>query len=1186
MYLKQIEVQGFKSFPDKTKIAFGSGLTAIVGPNGSGKSNISDAIRWVLGEQSTKTLRGGKMEDVIFSGTMKRKPVGFAEVSLTIDNTSKILNTDYTEVTVTRRYFRSGESEYYINRQSCRLKDIHELFMDTGLGRDGYSMIGQGRIAEIMAQKSDDRREIFEEAAGISKYRYRKEEAERKLDHTEKNLVRLRDILAELTLQVDPLRIKAEKAKQFLQIYEELKNLEISMWSENDQKLAKKLEDTAKKLEIITSDVEKSRKDTESLYAAAEAKGGEVEALDEKIEAFRTRTHEAEEQMSGIVSQIAVIDTKISNNKENIERLTGETRRKDEQVESLQQQIAAHESSIEEVEREKVQQSQFLQEESLRQARLLEGSGSLSGKKETLYLELSRLEADLVQKETLRNSLSGQSEEDKERKEAAKAEHEEKTAVLQAEESALKTAQDALQEADDTLQSLQNTLQGYELRAANRKSKMENAEASLRAKDTALRDKESRLKLLSDLEREYEGFSGAVKKVLHNQSLSGIEGTVANLLKTEDAYALAIETTLGGALQNLIVSDEAAAKRAISYLKNQNAGRATFLPLSTVRGSGRLTVKQQQGVVGLAIDLVSFDPKYASVYESLLGRVCVVDTLDTATTLAKENRFSFRIVTLDGQLLNAGGSYTGGSSIRSSGILTRANQIAALKAETATLKAERDTDEKELAEIKSAYEAVSYEIMVAKDQQRAAQDNRLHQSAVLQEKRVLLDSLESTVASLSATLAEWAARQQERTEEGLRLSENIAELQKIKDEKTESLTALAAESDTLSETQSALQKNLEDIRLSLSTLESKGAAARAFAAQLKSQLETLSEEEDDRQESIEKYQNANTLFASEKAALDENLQELTATRNSLAEEQQGEQQARLTLLEEKAGLEKTAREQSDTKSALEREEIQLQSTLENLRQNKEQLVNTLWESYELTPGMIAELAEPIEDVPAATKRINVLKQEKRALGSVDVDAIEQYAELSTRHTFLSEQCSDLETSKVEMTGIIGNIEAEMSKQFGEKFIEIAAHFKETFSEIFGGGSGEIVLSDPSDLLGSGIDIRVQPPGKSLKTLTLLSGGEMALCAIALYFAILKVRPAPFCILDEIDAALDDVNVVRFAKYMEKMQEGTQFIVITHRRGTMEQADILYGATMQEQGVTRLLAMNIAEIEKQLNITIK
>ncbi|MGI5928283.1 chromosome segregation protein SMC [Pseudoflavonifractor sp.] len=1188
LYLKALEIQGFKSFPDKTVLTFGEDITAIVGPNGSGKSNISDAIRWVMGEQSTRALRGGKMEDVIFGGTAKRKQLGFAEVSLVLDNSEHFFDLEESEVMVTRRYYRSGESEYYINRRSVRLKDINELFMDTGLGREGYSIIGQGKIDEILSVKSGDRREIFEEAAGISRYRHRKEEAEHKLIRTDENLVRINDKLDELELQVEPLRAQSEKARKYLLLRDELRGLEISVWLDQLEKIRAAAIKTLSDYENAVRQKEDAQRQVEVLYAAAEGYAAQMREKDVEVEHIRFEMMQREADANLCDNAIAVLKTNIQNNLENSGRLQEELAAQEGRDDSIGAQIEDRRSRIRSIIEEADALRASLTDYQNQSQEAIRNAGTLAAEMEALRQKEAVESASASEAKALLSALAAAAQELMDRDEAVRQElaaAEERLNTAQAEE---KTARAELEQAREDRDALKNVISGYTLRLESRSRKAKETQdrhMKLQMEENALK---SRIHMLRDMEKAYEGYSKAIKVVMgeaERGQLRGIRGPVAGLLHVEDQYTVAIEIALGAAMQNIVVDTEEAGKAAIQCLKRRDGGRCTFLPLTSIRPSDfrDRAVEKEPGFVGMADRLVRFEPAYEKVFSNLLGRVVIAEDMDCAIAMARKYSYRFRIVTLDGQVLNPGGSMTGGSASRSAGILSRANELERLNTQLNGVRDALAEAAKVLDEARREAAVAQYEVETAQAQQRTHEDTIL--------------KLEERCGHYETQLADLRRQQEVQRAELKQLEQRAAQTEadtaaaRSRIEALEgSAAALRAEADSKAEGQSRLQEQVSAIGEQIAALNMKLASLEAEQDASQKALEEL---EDLRRDMAGDREQRAKMIAELKAKNDDlNAQILEQERKlqTIREENQSRNEAIQRLNNEKLELE-GQRNQADRESrdkntellSMEREVSVLEQKKLSSAMEEKGILDKLWETYELSHEAARQQRVELESVPKAQRRIGELKKSISGLGNINLDAIEEFQRINERYTYLKDQRDDVQKSKKELEGIIADITAEMKTIFSNRFAIINQAFGETFQSLFGGGRATLELEDPDDILNCGIEIKVQPPGKALKIITLLSGGEKAFVAIALYFAILKVSPTPFCVMDEIEAALDDANVVRFAHYLRQMSDKTQFIVITHRRGTMEEADVLYGVTMQEQGVSRILTINLNDVERELNI---
>jgi chromosome segregation protein len=1185
VYLKALEIQGFKSFPEKTRLSFEKDITAIVGPNGSGKSNISDAILWVMGEQRSKALRGGKMEDVIFGGTEKRSAMGFAQVSLILDNSTHLLDMDSSEVMITRRYYRSGESEYSINRESVRLRDIHELLMDTGLGRDGYSIIGQGRISEIISAKSADRREIFEEAAGISRYRYRKEEAERKLQKTDENLLRVNDKIDELELQVTPLKKQAEDAKKYLKLRDELRGAEVSVWMETLDRLREQAKTTEADAASADRARDKARTEMERFYADADNFGEKMREKDMEAENVRELLSRTEAQAAECESAMAVLRTNIENNARSVERIRSDMAEQENRAAELTEQINEHRERLDKIGGEQA----TIDADAMELAQRISENEATGSEAER---ELSRLvsaenekAAALAQSGTMISMLADSAQELMDRETAAA--REERAAEERREEASKQLSADKklLRDADERVAELQNVISGYRLRMQGREQRVSRLSDEHTKLTIDCRSVESRINMLAGMEKELEGFSKAVKTVMREAgrgTLRGVHGPVASLVRAEEKYALAIETAVGGAMQNIVVDSPEAGKAAIELLKSRDAGRGTFLPLSSTRGGtiNRLPVGEQ-GYLGLAVELVQFAPEYRCIFENLLGRTVVAESLGDAVRIARKYENRFRIVSLDGQLINAGGSMTGGSTARGTGMLSRANELERLRERIDSMKRKLDTCAGELSEANRELAAARHELDVAQEELAQAQTAQARAGSAVEHGKLILRSIDESLDALD----------EEKAELGRKLSENRARTGEVK----ENCAALEREIAVLREQSETLGMGREEFLSRRQALEEENSALRERRVSLEAEagtigraMEQLTQLRDSlrgasggRSDAIERIEAGSEQLRVELVQREESFKKLSAEcvrhRERIAECVR----LRLELEGRRDGANRSAKEKNDELIECERLCSRLDQRRQAAEMEERQIIDKLWDSYELSHSAAQNLRQPVENMAAAQKQIASLKRSIGALGNPNLGAIEEYERVSERYGFLTEQRDDVEKAKKELLKIIAEITKEMKDIFIREFKAIDQTFRQTFLELFGGGRAALSLEDPDNVLDCGIEIKVQPPGKALSTISLLSGGEKAFVAIALYFAIMKVRPTPFCVMDEIEAALDDANVIRYAEYMRNLTANTQFLVITHRRGTMEQADILYGVTMQEKGVSKVIEMDVDEAEKTL-----
>ena len=1179
MRLKELEIQGFKSFPDKTRLTIGEGITGIVGPNGSGQSNISDAIRWVMGETSSKQLRGaGKMEDVIFGGTQTRGAMGYASVSLTIDNTDHGLDMDADEVTIGRRYYRSGESEYSINGQSVRLKDIYELLLDTGLGRDGYAIVGQGRIAEIVAAKSGERREIFEEASGIARYRYRKNEAERRLAAAEGNLERLRDILGELESRVGPLKRDSEKAQKFLEYSDTRKSLEITLWVDSIRRAQDAARDQQRRYEAAEADYQRLSRQLDEFDARTEALRAEAQQLMLAVEQSNAEIRTLTEAGAGSDSRLAVLgnendharaqiaeaQAELARAGEGARGLEAEARAHREAMETLREQMQAAEQTIEGLRRDLEELDRQALQSGQRQDVLTATSARLQEQATALKVKTASLDAALDSTRSQLESLATQGE-------AAGA----AAAKLREERAA---AAEALQAAEDHVTRCDNIKNGLKLKLESRRRQQAEAAEALQKADRDRSNTAQRIRILEDLEKNLDGYQQSVKAVMRAaeaRRLRGIIGPVAGILTVRKGYETAIETALGFALQNLVVENERDARAAIAFLKESRAGRATFLPLDTVQGhrfTGPLT-----GTAEVAADLVEVDARYQNIVDNLLGRIIVVDDLTEASAVAKRLSYRNRIVTLDGQVVNAGGSFTGGSTARSAGVFTRKQELDELREKLATLDKRRAEAERETSARKAEVDNLAAQVAGAESESVNAASARLRASLELER--------------LDAAVAEGAAAAQRRKAEIDALTET---LQKDKAARAQAdnarvaaeaeLERYTAELQTLGESSGTLTAEREQITADLGAAQLERLTHEKDIGLHEASLETL------RSRSGEAAARARELKASivaAQATLEANAakaeaieRERAEAKDKIAAAEQAIREANAARLEKEAEITRLGQENralTDERERMGGEMARLAERRAAAEAERDDTAAKLWEEYQLTENEAKAQCVEFTTVTELRRQVAEVRGKIRALGNVNVGAIDEYKEVKERYDFLKAQVGDVERSKAELTRMIAELCQEMEEMFKKSFQEINRNFGRIFRELFGGGRARLYLSDEGNILDSGIEIEVSPPGKVIRNLSALSGGEQALVAISIYFAILEVNPSPFCILDEIEAALDDVNVTRYAQYLRRMTERTQFIVITHRRGTMEAADVLYGVTMQEDGVSKLLRLDLDHV---------
>lgn len=1188
MVLKTLEMQGFKSFPDKTVLNFGKGITAVVGPNGSGKSNISDAVRWVLGETSTKSLRGSKMEDVIFGGTSARKALGFAQVQLTLDNSDRTLKDKGDTVTVLRRYYRSGESEYKIDGENVRRRDIHELFMDTGLGSDGYSMVGQGKIDSIISQKNEDRRELFEEASGISLFRHKRTDATRRLEQAQENLVRLLDILGELESRVEPLRKQSEKAKKFIELSDEKKTLEIGVWVNKINRFTNELREQEHKIDAANASYEICEKELKDIENEIEEIAQKTASLNMEIEQIRTGSKVYEEEALRKDGEASVLETTLSHNNETIERLRNDIGDADNAEASIDTQIEEKKQLISKNEKLLEDKKQELKNVTDEMNNLISSNEEFSKLTVELNQKITALTLKLSDCRVKCSQAVSSIEEIKSRQSIvdgniSDCEKEIESVILLKNESSSK-----LEGLNGRIDENNNSMSGYRLRLENKTKNAERIKSELDKTLSDLSQKQSKAKMLLDLEKNMEGFSGAVKSVMRqaqSKALSGIHGPLSQLITVDNDYSVAVEVALGAAMQNIVTSNEADAKRAIYYLKNNHLGRATFLPISAIkpRALDEKGLDDNLGFVAVASDLVECKKEYRDIVSNLLGRVVVVEDMDCAIGISKRYSNRFKLVTLDGQVINPGGSMTGGSQSKGAGILSRGNQIDELNAQA--LELEKTADELK-AKYKTAIEEANFaasEVQGAEADLQQAKEELIRAQG--EDKLICerLDALNETKSSLVTEKDSALGRINalEKTQADAENDIKSIEAQ-IKSSEAE-LIKTTGNAEALNAKREEYGRRNQEINLALVTLTKDAESARISVEELELRKNTQSDRVktiEDEISSIEERNNNLLLSIEEIKNSAEALREKAKQSDAQVQAQINQRNEFEKRTFELRGNEKNKNQDREKLSG---EIVRLDERKLAMQKEYDELNDMLFEQYELTKHEAEALNIVIDDMSQAKKRLHEIKVAIKSLGSINVGAIEEYKEVSERYTFLKEQVDDVEKSKSELLKIIDDLTASMSEKFLEQFKKINEEFKISFADFFGGGKGEIILEEPDNCLESPIEIKIQPPGKSVQNINLFSGGEKSLAAMALLFSVLKVQPAPFCIYDEVEAALDDVNVERFAKYMRKMTDKTQFISITHRRGTMEEADVLYGVTMQEKGVSKLIELQTAELAAQMGL---
>lgn len=1188
MVLRTLEMQGFKSFPDKTELTFGKGITAVVGPNGSGKSNISDAVRWVLGETSSKSLRGSKMEDVIFGGTSSRKALGFAQVQLTLDNSDGTLKDKGEIVTVMRRYYRSGESEYKIDGELVRRKDIHELFMDTGLGSDGYSMVGQGKIDSIISAKNEDRRELFEEAAGISRFRHKRTDAQRRLDQAQENLVRLLDILGELESRVGPLKEQSEKAAKFIELSEERKTLEIGVWLNKINKFTNDLRDQEHKIDAANASYEICSNELQSIEEEIEQVIAGIAKINTEIEEIRADSANFEEEAVRKDGEASVLEATLKHNNETIERLKNDISLADEGNITIDTQIEEREQFIRDSAENSKKKNEELQNVSDEMEALVSSNEAFS----KITVELNQRITALTFKLTDCRVKCSKAKSSIEEIEARRGTVDDNISAIENEleiEGAHKAeSEENLKFLNERIDENNNSMSGYQLKVKNKTDKADALKDKLEKINRALAEKQSKARMLSDLEKNMEGYSGAVKAVMRQseaKALGGIHGPLSQLIQVKNEYSMAVEVALGAAMQNIVTSTEADAKRAIYYLKNNRIGRATFLPISNIKGRqlDEHGLDDNLGFVDIASNLVSCDNKYKEIISNLLSRVVVVDDMDCAIGIAKRYNNRFKIVTLDGQVMNPGGSMSGGSAAKGAGILSRANTIEELNTQAKKLSEEA---EEIAAEFKVALEEANHaaaRLQAAEAEFQTAKEDVIRAEG---EDKLIKDKMASLKNQLSL-LASEKENSQERIEllekEFVDGEKDIASVQAEIDEAEKQLSSVSDNAEEVASEREALRRKTEELKLQIVSLDRDAEAAKQAVEELRLRKTTQSSRVKSIEDEIAEIESKNeNLIAG--------INEIKAEANEFRKKASNSNADVSNQLERRNELEKRStelrvleRNKTEERSNISSELVRLDERKIAMRKEYDELNDMLFEQYELTRREAENLNIVIEDMAAAKRRLNEIKHSIKKLGSINVGAIEEYKEVSERYEFLKEQIDDIEKSKQELGKIIDDLTVSMSEKFLTQFNKINNEFKVCFADFFGGGNGEIVLEQPDNCLESPIEIRIQPPGKSVQNINLFSGGEKSLAAMALLFSVLKVTPSPFCIYDEVEAALDDVNVERFAKYMRKMTSDTQFISITHRRGTMEEADVLYGVTMQEKGVSKLLELQSAELAAQMGL---
>ena len=1185
MYLKRLELQGFKSFADKTVLEFMPGITAVIGPNGSGKSNISDAIRWILGEQSMKSLRGSKSLDIIFSGTQNRKSLGFAEGSLIFDNTDGSLPIEYTEVTITRKLYRSGETGYYISKVPCRLKDVLELFMDTGIGKDGYSIIGQGKIDEILSNKSEDRRNIFEEAAGIVKYRTRKQESEKKLERTKLNLLRINDILSEIEGNIEPLKVSSEKAKKYLNLREELKNIEIGLFIYNIEKYKENLEEIVKDEEIYKNQCDEEETKMERVKALKEELKFQIDEITMRIEEMSNIGFESQKEIEMLNSDISVAKTRIENNNENTTRYEKEIEEAKIKLDDLKEEMEQKKQKKDNLKenREKFQKELEEKEEELRKIteKLSSKELEIEGYKTKVSENIDKkyeLQADVHTEEI--NFENFEKREKQIGGEIASNISELDNTRMQKEDIARK-----FYEIDSKRNKTVKSLEEVNSKKEEADKKIKLYERNINAYQSEKRIKESRLKFLEETEREKEGYIKSVKSLLKDcenirELGKGMHGVLANIIEVPEEYQIAIEMCLGASLQNIVTDTEEDAKKLVEHLRKNNLGRASFLPITSVRGKKLDKIKgKEPGVIGIASDLIKYSKKYEQIVTNLLGRTVIVDNMDTAIKLAKQNGYSFRIITVEGDVINPSGAITGGSVTKKTvNILGRGREIEKLQKEIKVLEEKISKQEKEKKEYEDSIEDIFEE---AGSLEKELQEIDITYATEKQKLVSIEENIEKIEKRVNK-LKEEKEKLKEEKETAIKNKEIIQEEINKLTEETEKLTNVIQEFAELNKDNQKyvddLNFDITNLKISVSSFDESESSIEELQERINSEVENTKQSINNKTRQIEEIKQDNIALNESIKDIEEKIEKIKEEVKTSGSKIEELKQDRIDKNEKLKVRENEINDKFKVIEDLKSQIVKIDVKKAKIEDDINGIINKMWEEYELTPNNVKDCRKP-ENVAETQKQVNNLRKELRELGSVNIDAIEEYKNVKERYDFMCEQRVDLENTMAKLRKIIADMTTTMKEQFKEQFELINKNFQEVFRELFGGGNASLKLEDEDNILECGIDINVQPPGKKLQNMMLLSGGERAFTAIALLFAILKINPAPFCVLDEIEAALDDVNVYRFADYLRKFSKDTQFLVITHRKGTMEAADTVYGVTMEENGISKLLSMKLAEVKQ-------
>ena len=1179
MYLKKLELQGFKSFADKTVLEFMPGITTVIGPNGSGKSNISDAIRWVLGEQSMKSLRGSKTEDVIFAGTQNRKSLGFAEVSMVMDNSDQKLPIEYNEVTITRKLYRSGESGYYINKTPCRLKDVLELFMDTGIGKDGYSIIGQGKIDEILSNKSEERRHIFEEAAGIVKYRVRKAESEKKLEQTKLNLLRINDIISEIEANIEPTKIQAEKAKEYLRLRDELKSIEIGLFIHNINDYKKRIEEVINDQDIYNTQLVRENERLSNIQELKEKLRASLDSITEQIEKMQNLGFENEKKKEQIKADININLEKINNNNANFERLEKEIIENDERLKVLEEEINQKNDKKTNLAENK---DKFVKELEEKEAELKKLTDKMSEKELDMETKKKKVEDNTDEKYEISNAIStlkANVENSNSRKKVVEEEIDVNISELDSSRMQKSEISQKFAEIEAKREKIKGDLNKIDEKRKESDAKLKEYDLKINQCESEIRMKDSRMKFLIETEKEKEGYIRSVKSILQDceKDLSlkkGVHGVIANLISVPKEYETAIEMCLGQSMQNIVTDTEEDAKKLVEHLRKFNLGRASFLPITSVKGKKLDKIKSEKGVIGIASDLVKFDKKYEQIVLSLLGRTLIVDTMDNAIAIARKNSYGFRIVTLQGDVLNPSGAISGGSvSTKTVNILGRSREIEELKKTIAELEKKVEKLKKDKSEYESSIEDLLEEIEGLENE--------------LKDIEIVYATEKQRVSSIEEAVSKVEKRLEKLRDEKKSIEEQLKINEQTQNDLNEKISAIDEENKKLSEeieefsnhnkeTQTIvddLNFDITNLKISVSSFDESEASINEIVERINNDIENLKQSKENKKEQKIKLTEENDKLEELNIKLNEEAENLLKEVSNSGTKVEELKNDRITKNQKLEEAEENFTDQMEKIDGLKEQVNKADIKKSKYEVELEQIISKMWEEYEITPNDPGEYEEP-KNVAEVQKQVNKIRGEMKDLGSVNIDSIEEYKKLKERYDFMNEQRLDLETTMAKLRNVITDMTTVMKKQFEDRFRVINKNFSEVFVELFGGGKAELKLTDEDNILESGIEIEVQPPGKKLQNMMLLSGGERAFTAIALLFAILKINPAPFCVLDEIEAALDDVNVYRFAEYLKKFAQESQFLVITHRKGTMEAANTVYGITMQENGISKLLSLDL------------